>query len=111
MIRWIERTDIFRDDADRVGCVTRPAATFRLARCGAHGRAISFPERGGKACILSPLTAARVRPPANHGQGGRKRMRINTTKRLLKAGKPAIGTWLNLPCVNSAEILAHAGWD
>jgi len=38
-------------------------------------------------------------------------MRFNTTKRLLKAGKPAIGTWLNLPCVNSAEILAHAGWD
>jgi 4-hydroxy-2-oxoheptanedioate aldolase len=38
-------------------------------------------------------------------------MRINTTKRLLKAGKPAIGTFLNLPCVTSAEILAHAGWD
>jgi 4-hydroxy-2-oxoheptanedioate aldolase len=38
-------------------------------------------------------------------------MRFNTTKRLLKAGKPAIGTWLNLPCVNSAEVLAHAGWD
>ena len=38
-------------------------------------------------------------------------MRINTTKRLLKAGKPAIGTFLNLPCVNSAEVLAHAGWD
>ncbi len=38
-------------------------------------------------------------------------MRFNTTKRLLKAGKPAIGTWLNLPCVNSAEMMAHAGWD
>jgi 4-hydroxy-2-oxoheptanedioate aldolase len=38
-------------------------------------------------------------------------MRINTTKRLLKAGKPAIGTWLNFPCVNSAEVMAHAGWD
>ena len=38
-------------------------------------------------------------------------MRLNTTKRLLKAGKPAIGTWLNLPCVNSAEVMAHAGWD
>jgi 4-hydroxy-2-oxoheptanedioate aldolase len=38
-------------------------------------------------------------------------VRFNTTKRLLKAGKPAIGVWLNLPCVNSAEIMAHAGWD
>lgn len=38
-------------------------------------------------------------------------MRINTTKRLLQAGKPAIGTWLNFPCVNSAEAMAHAGWD
>ena len=38
-------------------------------------------------------------------------MRINTTKRLLKEGKPAIGTWLNFPCVNSAEAMAHAGWD
>lgn len=38
-------------------------------------------------------------------------MRFNTMKRLLKAGKPAIGTWLNLPCVNSAEAMAHVGWD
>ncbi len=38
-------------------------------------------------------------------------MRINTTKRLLQEGKPAIGTWLNFPCVNSAEAMAHAGWD
>lgn len=38
-------------------------------------------------------------------------MRFNTVKRLLKDGKPAIGTWLNFPCVNSAEAMAHAGWD
>ncbi|MEI8189310.1 MAG: aldolase/citrate lyase family protein [candidate division NC10 bacterium] len=38
-------------------------------------------------------------------------MRFNTTKRLLKAGKPAIGAWLNFPCVNVAEVMAHAGWD
>lgn len=38
-------------------------------------------------------------------------MRFNTTKRLLKEGKPAIGTWLNFPCVNVAEVMANAGWD
>ncbi|HEX9016786.1 MAG TPA: aldolase/citrate lyase family protein [Chloroflexota bacterium] len=38
-------------------------------------------------------------------------MRTNTVKRLLKEGKPAIGTWLNFPCVNSAEAMAYAGWD
>lgn len=38
-------------------------------------------------------------------------MRLNTVKRLLKEGKPAIGTWLNFPCVTSAEAMAHAGWD
>lgn len=38
-------------------------------------------------------------------------MRPNTVKRLLKEGKPAIGTWLNFPCVNSAEAMAYAGWD
>ena len=38
-------------------------------------------------------------------------MRFNTTKRLLKEGKPAVGIWLNLPCVNSAEAMAHAGFD
>jgi 4-hydroxy-2-oxoheptanedioate aldolase len=38
-------------------------------------------------------------------------MRFNSVKKLLKEGKPAIGTWLNLPCVNSAEVMAHAGWD
>jgi len=38
-------------------------------------------------------------------------MRINTTKRLLRAGKPAIGGWLTFPCVNVAEAMAHAGFD
>lgn len=38
-------------------------------------------------------------------------MRLNKVKRLLKEGKPAIGSWLNLPCLNSAEAMAHAGWD
>ncbi len=38
-------------------------------------------------------------------------MRTNPVKRLLKEGKPAIGTWLNFPCVNSAEAMAHVGWD
>jgi 4-hydroxy-2-oxoheptanedioate aldolase len=37
--------------------------------------------------------------------------RTNAVKALLRAGKPALGTFLNLPCVTSAEILAHAGWD
>ncbi len=38
-------------------------------------------------------------------------MRTNTVKRLLQAGKPAIGTWLTLPCTISAEAVAHAGFD
>ncbi len=38
-------------------------------------------------------------------------MRVNTTKRLLKAGKPAVGGWLSFPCVNVAEVMATAGWD
>ena len=44
-------------------------------------------------------------------KGDLKTMRFNTTKRLLQAGKPAIGAWLNFPCVNVAEVMAHAGWD
>lgn len=35
----------------------------------------------------------------------------NTAKRLLAAGKPATGMWLNIPSVNSAEALATIGWD
>ncbi len=38
-------------------------------------------------------------------------MRPNTTKRLLKEGKPAVGTWLNLGSPLAAEWLAHLGWD
>ena len=38
-------------------------------------------------------------------------MRPNTTKRLLKDGKPAIGTWLNLGSPLAAEWLGHIGWD
>ena len=38
-------------------------------------------------------------------------MRPNTTKRLLKEGRPAVGTWLNLGSPLAAEWLAHLGWD
>ncbi|MHB1134416.1 MAG: HpcH/HpaI aldolase family protein [Chloroflexota bacterium] len=38
-------------------------------------------------------------------------MRPNTAKRLLKEGKPAIGTWMNFASVGAAEVMAHAGWD
>jgi len=38
-------------------------------------------------------------------------MRVNTTKRLLKQGKPAVGGWLSFPCVNVAEVMATVGWD
>lgn len=41
----------------------------------------------------------------------RPKMRINKVKRTLQEGKPVIGSWLNLPCTNSAEAMAHAGWD
>ncbi len=38
-------------------------------------------------------------------------MKINTAKRLLKEGKPAIGTWMNFASVGAAEALATTGWD
>ena len=38
-------------------------------------------------------------------------MRPNTVKRLLKDGKPAIGTWLTLGSPLAAEWLAHQGFD
>ncbi len=38
-------------------------------------------------------------------------MRINTAKQLLKAGKPAVGLWINMPSVVGAEALASVGWD
>src|SRR5688500_20290550 len=37
--------------------------------------------------------------------------RENTAKKLLKAGKPAVGIWLNVPTLTSAEALATVGWD
>jgi 2-keto-3-deoxy-L-rhamnonate aldolase RhmA len=38
-------------------------------------------------------------------------MRPNPIKRLLKEGKPAVGTWLTLGSVLAARFLARAGWD
>lgn len=38
-------------------------------------------------------------------------MRPNTVKRLLKEGKPAIGAFLNIPSIASAEIMANVGFD
>lgn len=38
-------------------------------------------------------------------------MRPNTAKALLKAGKPAIGAWINYPSVAAVEALASLGWD
>jgi 4-hydroxy-2-oxoheptanedioate aldolase len=38
-------------------------------------------------------------------------MRPNPVKRLLKAGKPAVGTWLSLGSPLAARFLARSGWD
>lgn len=38
-------------------------------------------------------------------------MRPNTLKRLLRAGKPAVGTWLSLGSVTAARFLARSGLD
>ena len=38
-------------------------------------------------------------------------MRPNSAKRLLKEGKPAVGTWLTLGSPLAARFLARAGWD
>jgi 4-hydroxy-2-oxoheptanedioate aldolase len=38
-------------------------------------------------------------------------MRLNRVKQLLEAGKPAIGTFLNIPSIATAEIMANVGWD
>ena len=38
-------------------------------------------------------------------------MRSNTLKRLLRAGKPAVGTWLSLGSVTAARFLARSGLD
>ncbi len=38
-------------------------------------------------------------------------MRANPVKQMLKAGKPAVGTWLSLGNSLVARFLARAGWD
>lgn len=38
-------------------------------------------------------------------------MRSNTVKRLLREGKPAVGTWLSLGSITAARFLARLGFD
>jgi 4-hydroxy-2-oxoheptanedioate aldolase len=38
-------------------------------------------------------------------------LKENPAKRLLKAGKPAVGIWMSIPSLVSAEALATLGWD
>ena len=38
-------------------------------------------------------------------------LKQNNVKRLLQAGKPALGMWMSIPSVLSAEALATVGWD
>ena len=38
-------------------------------------------------------------------------MRINPVKRLLRAGKPVVGTWLSLGSITAARFMARAGFD
>lgn len=38
-------------------------------------------------------------------------MRPNPVKKLLRAGRPAVGTWLSLGCVTAARFLARSGFD
>src|SRR6478735_1679194 len=38
-------------------------------------------------------------------------MRTNNVKKLLKAGKPTVGTWLSLGSITAARFLARAGFD
>ena len=37
-------------------------------------------------------------------------MRPNPVKRALKAGEPAIGTWLSLGSITASRFMARAGW-
>src|SRR5436309_7320610 len=38
-------------------------------------------------------------------------MRPNSVKRLLKAGQPAVGTWLSLGSITAARFMARAGFN
>jgi 4-hydroxy-2-oxoheptanedioate aldolase len=38
-------------------------------------------------------------------------MRTNPVKRLLKSGKPTVGTWLSLGSITAARFMARAGFD
>src|SRR5688572_22750448 len=38
-------------------------------------------------------------------------MKPNTVKQLLKAGQPAVGTWLSLGSITAARFMARAGFD
>ena len=38
-------------------------------------------------------------------------MRKNKIKEMMKAGKPVINGWLQIPSTVSAEVMAHQGWD
>lgn len=38
-------------------------------------------------------------------------MRPNPVKKLLKAGKPSVGTWLSLGSITASRFMARAGWD
>ena len=38
-------------------------------------------------------------------------MRPNPIKKILREGKPAVGTWLTMGNVLAARFLARAGWD
>src|SRR3954466_8198047 len=38
-------------------------------------------------------------------------MRTNPVKKLLKAGKPTVGTWLSLGSITAARFMARAGFD
>ena len=38
-------------------------------------------------------------------------MRKNKVKEMMKAGKPVVNGWLQIPSTVSAEVMAHQGWD
>src|ERR1700688_2761483 len=38
-------------------------------------------------------------------------MRANPVKRLLKAGQPAVGTWLSLGSITAARFISRAGFN